>query len=354
MTQVIDIPLDFIPFEGRRLSRKVLSHTVPGAIILAVSALGGAGLLYMRPEQAPNVFHAPAAPAVEAAAHQPAAPAPAPAVNVASNTYGALFDPGFSSGSTPASLTQTPPAQSNNDSVAPAASVATAEPEIVLPTQAEPQLGESAPMPPPRPPELETPASRSPLPIPDRRLGQQNRRPAIASAPPDNRNFFEKLFGMPQPSGRALAYAAPEGGLPAPAPSITSAVSPRADRGTAVYDVAAHTVYMPDGTRLEAHSGLGERMDDPRYVHEHNRGATPPNVYELSPREQLFHGVQALRLTPVGGGSVYGRTGFLAHTYMLGPNGASNGCVSFKDYKAFLQAYQNGQIKRLVVVARQS
>ena len=30
----------------------------------------------------------------------------------------------------------------------------------------------------------------------------------------------------------------------------------------------------------------------------------------------------------------------------------SNGCVSFKDYNAFLQAYQNGEVKRLVVVAR--
>jgi hypothetical protein len=59
-----------------------------------------------------------------------------------------------------------------------------------------------------------------------------------------------------------------------------------------------------------------------------------------------------LRLKPAGGGDVYGRTGLLAHTYMLGPNGDSNGCVSFKDYNAFLQAFQNGEVKRLVVVAR--
>ena len=158
-----------------------------------------------------------------------------------------------------------------------------------------------------------------------------------------------------QPSGRVLAYAAPEDGALRRAPSVASGgVAPRTDRQTAVYDVAAHTVYLPDGTRLEAHSGLGDRLDDPRHVNEPNRGATPPNVYELTPREQLFHGVQALRLTPVGGGDVYGRTGLLAHTYMLGPNGQSNGCVSFRDYKAFLQAYQNGQIRRLVVVGRQS
>jgi hypothetical protein len=35
---------------------------------------------------------------------------------------------------------------------------------------------------------------------------------------------------------------------------------------------------------------------------------------------------------------------------MLGPNGDSNGCVSFKDYDAFLQAFLGGNVKRLVVV----
>jgi hypothetical protein len=36
---------------------------------------------------------------------------------------------------------------------------------------------------------------------------------------------------------------------------------------------------------------------------------------------------------------------------MLGPNGDSNGCVSFRDYGAFLRAYKQGKVKRLVVVA---
>ena len=125
------------------------------------------------------------------------------------------------------------------------------------------------------------------------------------------------------------------------------------DRATAVYDISARTVYLPDGTRLEAHSGLGDYLDDPRHVDVRMRGATPPHVYELQPREELFHGVAALRLVPVGGdGSVYGRAGLLAHTYMLGPNGDSNGCVSFKDYDAFLKAFQDGKITRLAVVAK--
>ena len=123
------------------------------------------------------------------------------------------------------------------------------------------------------------------------------------------------------------------------------------DRWTAVYDLTAHTVYMPDGTKLEAHSGLGDRLDDPQHVDERDRGATPPHLYELTPREELFHGVQALRLNPVGGGGIFGRDGLLAHSYMLGPNGDSNGCVSFKNYDAFLQAFQNGEVKRLAVVA---
>ncbi len=124
------------------------------------------------------------------------------------------------------------------------------------------------------------------------------------------------------------------------------------DRLTAVYDIAAHTVYLPDGTRLEAHSGLGDRLDDPRFVSERNRGPTPPGVYELTLRESLFHGVQALRLTPLGDEDVFGRSGLLAHPYMLGPSGDSNGCVSFKNYDTFLRAYQNGQVKRMAVVAQ--
>jgi hypothetical protein len=36
---------------------------------------------------------------------------------------------------------------------------------------------------------------------------------------------------------------------------------------------------------------------------------------------------------------------------MLGPRGDSNGCVSFRDYNAFLKAFRNGEIKRLAVVA---
>jgi hypothetical protein len=146
-------------------------------------------------------------------------------------------------------------------------------------------------------------------------------------------------------------------GAPAPASSDLAALAPmpgsldKYDHFTAVYDLSAHTVYLPTGLRLEAHSGLGPLKDDPAHVNTPDRGATPPHMYDLTLREELFHGVQALRLNPVGGSdAIFGRAGLLAHTYMLGPNGDSNGCVSFKNYDAFLQAFQSGLIKRLAVV----
>ena len=127
---------------------------------------------------------------------------------------------------------------------------------------------------------------------------------------------------------------------------------PEADAHTAVYDIEGHHVYLPSGEKLEAHSGIGKWLDDVRYVKERGRGPTPPNVYHLVLREQLFHGVQAIRLNPVDGGKMYGRDGMLAHPYMLGPNGESNGCVSLQDYSKFLEAFLRGEIDRLIVVPR--
>ncbi|MDB5512431.1 MAG: hypothetical protein JWR08_1914, partial [Enterovirga sp.] len=122
--------------------------------------------------------------------------------------------------------------------------------------------------------------------------------------------------------------------------------------GVAVYDIGARTLTLPGGERLEAHSGLGDKLDDPRFVHVRMKGATPPGTYDLTEREAPFHGVRAIRLNPVGGSrAVFGRAGLLAHTYMLGPNGDSNGCVSVRDYERFLQAYLRGEIRQLVVVA---
>ena len=105
---------------------------------------------------------------------------------------------------------------------------------------------------------------------------------------------WEKLFGKPA-SAQTLAYAGAETGSLGSGHGVASGLY---DRSTAVYDITAHKVYLPDGTALEAHSGLGALLDDPRHADVKMRGVTPPAVYDLQPREALFHGVEALRLIP--------------------------------------------------------
>lgn len=172
-------------------------------------------------------------------------------------------------------------------------------------------------------------------------------RPEPAKEEP---SIFERLFGKVKPASM-MAYASAD-----PASEIDG--KPAAalyDRQTAVYDITAKTVYLPSGKKLEAHSGLGSSMDNPSSEKLRMRGVTPPHAYDLTLRESMFHGVQAIRLNPVGGeDKIHGRVGLLAHSYMLGGDGASNGCVSIKDYGAFLEAFQSGEIKRLVVVAKLS
>lgn len=168
-----------------------------------------------------------------------------------------------------------------------------------------------------------------------------------SDTPSTKRSIFatklEKIFS--KPTQVKLAYATTDDGG-----SDDQMAAGRYDQWTAVYDISAHTVYMPDGTQLEAHSGFGDLLDDPNHADEKMRGVTPPNVYDLELREELFHGVRALRLFPEDAQKAFGRAGLLAHSFMLGPNGDSNGCVSFKNYDAFLQAYLDHKVKRLAVV----
>jgi hypothetical protein len=136
------------------------------------------------------------------------------------------------------------------------------------------------------------------------------------------------------------------------APARKADALPGDDGHTAIYDITAHVVYLPGGRTLEAHSGLGGLRDNPRHVRLKMRGATPPNVYNLTMRERIFHGVRALRLNPVDNGRMHGRDGILAHSYMLGADGQSNGCVVFRNYPEFLEAYRKGEVTRIVVVDR--
>ena len=185
-----------------------------------------------------------------------------------------------------------------------------------------------------------------PLPKPrpvETALATNNAAPA---AQPNDRTLLQKLSDL-LPARLTLASLAPNGGLFSKGPDLAALGY---DSLTAVYDISARTVYMPNGAKLEAHSGMGALMDDPRYVGERDVGPTPPNVYDLKPRERPFHGVKALRMIPQDESATLGRDGLLTHSYLLGPNGDSNGCVSFKNYDKFLTAFQNGEVKRLVVV----
>ena len=164
------------------------------------------------------------------------------------------------------------------------------------------------------------------------------------------RSIYQIAWFAPRPLLPRNAVTATDEPIRQQSAPTNQTLLPDPNDRTAVYDIAAHTVYLPNGNRLEAHSGLGNRFDDPRYVSVKDRGSTPPHVYELALREGLFHGVQAIRLKPVGGGTMFGRDGILAHPYIMSSNGQSNGCVAFKDYPYFLHAYLSGEVDRLLVV----
>jgi hypothetical protein len=254
-----------------------------------------------------------------------ATPNPAPIAN----TYAWLFDPrAFGA---PQKFLSAPAEQ--------VASVETPSP----PPQPV-QQAENVPLPPPLDIHI-TPSVRTAALRESARLAHLAAAAAKTETAP---TLFERLFGKPS-SPATLAYASADD------QSATNQnlgnIGGRFDQWTAVYDITAHKVYLPDGRTLEAHSGYGEHLDDPRSAEVKDRGVTPPDLYDLQPREALFHGVAALRLIPVDDDKVFGRSGLLAHSYMLGPNGDSNGCVSFRDYEAFLAAYSSGEIRRLAVVS---
>jgi len=283
------------------------------------------------------------------------------------NSYVAVLDPGYSLGAAPAGFTRSTPRGPRLQVASLTPEPLRVAPEAPAPQQqAEAQHPDAAPPLPPTRPEEAAANADIPLPMPrppqaqiaaatpaagpsPAEVAQPNQDVALSNPAPENDSIFQKLFGSFK-SGSLLAFAAPDGGVMSDGSSMTPG---KYDRYTAVYDISAKTLYLPNGRKLEAHSGLGNRLDDVRFVHERMRGPTPPHLYDLTWREKPFHGVRAIRLNPVGGAdAIYGRTGLLVHTYLLGPNGDSNGCVSLKDYEAFMRAFESGQIKRLAVVAK--
>jgi hypothetical protein len=267
-----------------------------------------------------------------------AAPAPTPSSRVAAaatvvNNFVSLFDPRYFSGSSPGTFARIAALRSESPPAQPANQQAQASSTTRSIVQSA-----ATPVPPLRLTDSHTPSSHDTT---------RANRTAAAAAADQQPTIFERLFGRPSPL--TLAYAAPDDAGLAAGSNLAAG---RYDSETAVYDISAHVVYLPNGTRLEAHSGYGSMLDDPRHADAKDRGVTPPDVYDLELREAPFHGVRALRLKPVDESKVFGRSGLLAHTFMLGPNGDSNGCVSFRNYDAFLQAYLKHEIKKLAVVAR--
>lgn len=168
---------------------------------------------------------------------------------------------------------------------------------------------------------------------PQRVSKPENAAPVLAYARPGNPEEDENgVFG-----GLGKLFSGPRG-LPGPGSKI------------AVYDISAATVHMPDGTKLKAHSGIGHRMDNPKYAYVKNLGPTPPNIYRLRMRERRFHGVEAIRMLPQDRAAMKGRDGMLAHTPLLRNSKGSHGCVAFRDYNKFLKAFKAGKVKTMIVV----
>jgi hypothetical protein len=379
--QGIEVTFDDLSFEGGDSPQRVLPKIVPFGAALAFAGAIGVWALHWQGSTLPDAVLALwPAPTATHAISKPFADIAIDANLAAQLKSGAPVVPSqqLASLETAARLPSAPFPLPSLEAFPPSSPVIPPAGSLPLPPGRDlPEISEteSFPLPPARPPGFGVPTQST---TPDRHASRPDVAVARPAAQPDNRNVIEKLFGWAHPSSPVVASttttrtaatqpvvaerdsAAASGGFGRgplfsfPSPFGNSAPAPVSgyDHYTAVYDISARVVYLPDGTKLEAHSGLGQALDNPRFVAERAVGPTPPHVYDLTLREGSFHGVQAIRLNPVGEGGIYGRAGLLAHPFMLGPNGDSNGCVSFKDYDAFLRAYQNGQVKKLAVVAK--
>ena len=113
----------------------------------------------------------------------------------------------------------------------------------------------------------------------DERFGLAMRvLPSSPRLPPDQ-EVQNRLADAPRKANVSnvhVGLAQPRNEVPQPRKEVPPLEE---DGRTAIYDITARTVYLPSGRRLEAHSGFGDLMDNPRYAHVRMQGATPPNVY---------------------------------------------------------------------------
>ena len=268
--------------EGREDGNQgLVARYAPGALTFALSAALGVYIVYFRaPAEAPLPVAEAAKPqaAIKPQADAfgglaPMVPAPTIARKAEANPYGALVTKGFGS----------------TERFGFAIAQATAPLPPVPPSDLRPALDASGvPLPPRRPGALAR-RSDDPVPAPPVVARLESKPSAPEAAPeapaPAGPGIFEKLFGggtstaarapetrmayaAPPPvaaTGLNAALAARNGNLGAPSGfggflnglNINSNPATRYGDHVAVYDISARMVYLPDGTRLEAHSGLG-------------------------------------------------------------------------------------------------
>ena len=277
-------------------------RAVPATVLLPRTAAAQAA--HRACLRAPGAVPAPG----PAAPGSNATPSPAPQVHA---DFAGLLDPSASFGAAPLPLGRSAPLQAGlqlaqaspllaADMAATPGAMASVDlsepddPELNLPDQAQPDttVAEAqksileVPLPAPRPFELRAPAVAEPR-VLTPPANRRTRTAVLPNTPADDRTFFEKLFGVKRSAETALGYAAPqESRRRRPR---TAAQTRRRLQAVVVLPVhgdlrhqGAQRSTMPNGERLEAHSGLGDRLDDPRFVHERMKGLGRPYVYDLS------------------------------------------------------------------------
>ena len=198
------------------------------------SLVGAPHSIYEAPETMVAELPAAEAPARTAVAAPVAVPLPTPRQAPPKHVAEQTNDIPVPSARPLAAAPSPAPAQQIAAHQTPVQAPAQPTPTQQTPAQLTPAKSEiaRAPMTPPQPAEPQVPAAPAPAPAP-------TSPPATASIT----DFLKRLTPR-------LAYNNPDVRTP--------------DSHTAVYDIEAHTVFMPSGQKLEAHSGLGSRMDDPR------------------------------------------------------------------------------------------
>jgi hypothetical protein len=181
----------------------------------------------------------------------------APALTVEQKNYAALMDVTYSLGAPPVAFKPTVVAAPDTQRAAPSqAEIANAAPEVALPPQAPTRVAKAVPLPASRPADFKF-AQTSRVKPGHSEMVERAKNAALAAMAAKTPSLFDRLFGKKPEPGPVLAYAGSDGGVMSDGTAKTPAGTSEDDKLTAIYDITARTVYMPDGSKLEAHSGLG-------------------------------------------------------------------------------------------------